>query len=120
MFKVKQGDRPEFLAGDHTRLRELFHPAKHGLKVGYSLAYGMIAPGERSKWHRLVSSEVYYFLAGSGKFLLEEETCPIEAGCVVYVPPGAKQSVVNTGPDPIEFLCLVDPAWRVDQEEVLE
>lgn len=120
MFKVQLADRPEFLAGDHTRLRELFHPATHDLKVGYSLAHGTIEVGGRSLWHRLVSSEVYYFVAGSGRFCLEEDERPFAAGCVVYVPPGAKQCVVNTGSERIEFLCLVEPAWRVEDEEVLE
>ena len=120
MFRVQRQDRPEFLAGDDTRLRELLHPAKHELSLGYSLAHGIIDPGRRSKWHRLVSSEVYYFLAGAGQFAIDAETCPIEAGCVVYVPPGAKQRVVNTGSAPLEFLCLVDPAWRVEDEDVLE
>ncbi len=120
MFRVSLGDRPEFLAGDHTRLRELFHPAKHDLKLGYSLAHGFIDPGRRSKWHRLVSSEVYYFLAGNGRFLMESESRTISAGTVVYVPPGAKQSVENTGTEAIEFLCLVDPPWKLEDEEVLE
>ena len=120
MFKVRLTDRQEFLAGDDTKLRELFHPAKHDLKVGYSLAHGTLGPTRRSKWHRLVSSEVYYFIAGSGEFLIEGKTCPIEPGSVVYVPPGAKQSVVNTGSEEIEFLCLVDPAWRLEDEAVLE
>ena len=57
---------PEFLAGDHTRLRELLHPAKASLALGYSLAHGLLAPGQQSLWHRLKSSEVYYFIAGRG------------------------------------------------------
>lgn len=120
MFTVSLTERPEFLAGDHTRLRELFHPAKHGLAVGYSLAHGTIAPGGRSLWHALTSAEVYYFIAGCGEFCLGDEVQPIAAGSMVYVPPGARQRVVNTGPDRIEFLCLVEPAWRPDDETVLE
>ncbi len=120
MFRVQLEERPEFLAGDHTRLRELFHPAKHDLKVGYSLAHGTIDPGKRNKWHRLASAEVYYFVAGTGRFLIDDQATAIAAGTVVYVPPGAKQSVVNTGPEQIEFLCLVEPAWRLEDEDVLE
>ncbi|MEQ1562042.1 MAG: cupin domain-containing protein, partial [Nitrospiraceae bacterium] len=60
MVHVTLGDRPEFLAGDHTVLRELLHPAKQPVALGYSLAHGTLAPGCRSKWHRLISSEVYY------------------------------------------------------------
>ncbi|MBX3237718.1 MAG: cupin domain-containing protein [Nitrospiraceae bacterium] len=110
---------PEFLAGDHTRLRELLHPSKAPLKLGYSLAHGFVDPGKASLWHRLTSSEVYYFISGCGTMQVNEESVKVEAGSVVYVPPGANQSLVNEGTDPVEFLCLVDPAWTPEQETVL-
>ncbi|HEX8750488.1 MAG TPA: cupin domain-containing protein [Nitrospira sp.] len=120
MFKVRPSDRPEFLAGDHTRLREVLHPAKHPLKLGYSLAHGTLAPGQRSKWHVLDSSEVYYFIAGNGRFMVDDQETSIEAGMTLYVPPGGKQSLENTGNEDIEFLCVVDPAWKIEDERILE
>jgi mannose-6-phosphate isomerase-like protein (cupin superfamily) len=63
---------------------------------------------------------VYYFLAGQGRFLIDGDVCPVEAGSVVYVPPGGKQSLENTGTTEVKFLCLVDPAWRVEDEALLE
>lgn len=111
---------PEFLAGDHTRLRELLHPGKAPLKLGYSLAHGFLDSGRQSLWHRLQASEVYYFIAGCGVMLVEEESSRVEAGSVIYVPPGAKQSLLNNGQDRIEFLCLVDPAWTPECEAVVE
>jgi mannose-6-phosphate isomerase-like protein (cupin superfamily) len=120
MFKVRPSDRPEFLAGDHTRLREVFHPAKHPLKLGYSLAHGKLGPGQRSKWHSLSSSEVYYFIAGNGRFMVDDQVTNVEAGTTLYVPPGGKQSLENTGSQDIEFLCVVDPAWKIEDERILE
>ena len=120
VFKVKASDCPEFLAGDHTRLREVFHPAKHPLKLGYSLAHGILGPGQRSKRHVLDSSEVYYFLAGHGRFTIDGEVTTVEAGMVLYVPPGGRQSLENTGTGDIEFLCVVDPAWKAEHERILE
>ena len=119
-MKVTLSERPEFLAGDHTRLREILHPAKHGLKLGYSLAYGRLGPGRRSKRHVLRSSEVYYFIAGRGRFMIDKQSVLIESGTTLYVPPGGEQSLENTGDGEIEFLCLVDPAWRAEDEQVLE
>lgn len=110
----------EFVAGDHTILRELLHPAKQGVSLGYSMAHGKLVPGRRSKWHVLTSSEVYYFVSGRGRLRIGAETCPVEAGSMVYVPPGARQSLENTGATELEFLCLVDPAWRLEDETVLE
>ena len=120
VFKVRPSDRPEFLAGDQTRLREILHPAKHPLKLGYSLAHGTLGPGQRSKWHVLETSEVYYFLAGQGRFMIGDEVTNVEAGTTLYVPPGGKQSLENVGSENIEFLCLVDPAWKSEDERILE
>jgi mannose-6-phosphate isomerase-like protein (cupin superfamily) len=120
VFKVRPSDRPEFVAGDYTRLREILHPAKHPLKLGYSLAHGTLAPGLRSKWHVLESSEVYYFLAGEGQFTINDEVTSVEAGTALYVPPGGRQSLENTGTQTIEFLCLVEPAWTLEGEQILE
>jgi mannose-6-phosphate isomerase-like protein (cupin superfamily) len=117
---VTLADRPEFLAGDHTVLRELLHPAKQPLALGFSVAHGTLAPGVRSKWHRLTSSEVYYIIAGRGRLTVDDLVVAMEPGSVIYVPPGSKQSLENCGPAAIEFLCLVDPAWRPEVEEVLE
>jgi len=120
VWRVSLGDRPEFLAGDHTSLREIFHPAKHPLELGYSLAQGRLSPGQRSKRHILTSSEVYYFLAGQGQISIDGRVTQIEAGTTVYVQPGGEQYLENTGAVDIEFLCLVDPAWREEDETVLE
>ncbi len=111
---------PEFLAGDHTLLKELLHPAKSWVKLGYSLAHARVRPEARSKRHRLGSSEVYDFLAWTGVLMVDEKVIDVERGTVVYVPPHAVQSLENTGTIDIEFLCLVDPAWRSEDEEVLE
>jgi mannose-6-phosphate isomerase-like protein (cupin superfamily) len=120
VWKVVLEDRPEFLAGDHTKLREIFHPAKHPLDLGYSLAHGKLSPGQRSKRHVLKSSEVYYFISGQGRFTINDQVTQIEAGTTVYVQPGGDQYLENTGAVDIEFLCLVDPAWREEDETVLE
>lgn len=113
-------DCPEFIAGDRTRLRELLHPDKTEAKVGYSLAHGYLDPGTESLLHRLRSSEVYYFLAGEGRLTVEDRSVNVSRGDVVYVPPGANQSLLNTGGEAIEFLCLVDPAWQKEAEDILE
>ena len=120
MFKVTLADRPEFLAGDETRLREIVHPAKHQLNLSYSLAHGTLPSGQRSKRHVLASSEVYYFISGQGCFTIDDQVALIEAGTTIYVPPGGQQFVENTGETDIEFLCLVDPAWQMEDEAILE
>ncbi len=120
VLTVKLKDCSEFLAGDHTVLRELLHPSKALVSIGFSLAHGRLPLGQRSKRHRLTSSEVYYFVRGEGLFTVNEETVTVVQGSVVYVPPDAIQCVENTGRTELEFLCVVDPSWKAADEVVLE
>ncbi len=84
------------------------------------MARGTLAPGTRSKRHRLTSSEDYYIIAGYGQLTIDGSVVLAQSGSVVYVPPGGKQLLENTESIAIEFLCLVDSAWRSEDEEVLE
>jgi mannose-6-phosphate isomerase-like protein (cupin superfamily) len=109
----------DIAAGDASRLKELLHPDKEPLDIGYSLAHAVVKRGERTLPHRLASSEVYFVLQGRGLIRVDAEAAEVEAGQAVYIPPGAVQSIENTGPDDLAFLCIVDPAWRAEDEEVL-
>lgn len=109
----------EFIAGDNTILRELLHPDKADLKLRYSLAHAILKPGLTSQPHKLKTSEVYYILEGEGTMYIDEENAKVHSGQVVYIPPNANQHIENTGKTDLKFLCIVDPAWRVEDEEIL-
>ncbi len=112
-------DCPEFVAGDHTMLRELLRPVPGSVDARYSLAQGRLDEGAASTRHILTVSEVYYFLAGEGRMHVAQESSPVKKGTVVAVPPGAEQWVENTGSGALEFLCIVDPAWTPGCEQIL-
>jgi mannose-6-phosphate isomerase-like protein (cupin superfamily) len=120
MFVKNLLDCEEFIAGDHTRLRELLHPDKQPLALRYSLAHAIVAVGEASTPHALKTSEVYYILQGMGEMHINEEIQPVTEGDVVYIPPNARQFIHNCGNEPLMFLCIVDPAWRAEDEIVFE
>ena len=109
----------EFVAGDDTILREILHPHKDPLEVRYSLAHAVVKPGNASQPHKLTTSEVYYILQGTGQMHIEGESAPVGPGQVVYIPPNAAQYIQNTGNIDLKFLCIVDPAWQVEDEEIL-
>jgi mannose-6-phosphate isomerase-like protein (cupin superfamily) len=109
----------EFVAGDNTRLRELLHPAKVDLALGYSLAHAALGPGEGSLPHKLKTSEVYFILEGEGEMHIDADAGRVGPGTVVYIPPNATQYIVNTGKGELAFLCIVDPAWRPEDEEIM-
>ncbi|NQV13684.1 MAG: cupin domain-containing protein [Parcubacteria group bacterium] len=112
-------DCPEFIAGDKTILRELLHPDKTDLDFRYSLAHAVVKPGLTSIPHQLKTSEVYYILKGEGIMYIDDENAKVSSGQIVYIPPNSKQYIKNTGETDLKFLCIVDPAWRVKDEEVL-
>jgi mannose-6-phosphate isomerase-like protein (cupin superfamily) len=108
----------EIVAGDATRLRELLRPDPGGVKIRYSLAHATLKPGETSRPHTLKSSEVYYILEGEGVMHIENESARIHPGQAIYIPGSSRQSIENTGSSELRFLCIVDPAWRREDEEV--
>jgi mannose-6-phosphate isomerase-like protein (cupin superfamily) len=101
-------------------LRELFNPLKDGdLELNYSLAVGRVQPGGETYLHRLKSSEVYFLLKGTAEVYVNDDVGVIGAGQAIYVPPGASQRVKNVGADELLFACIVDPAWKEADEEIL-
>jgi len=110
----------EFTAGDATRLRELLHPARDPAVMRYSLAHARLAGGVWSNLHVLTTSEVYYIIAGQGTMEIDGERCEVSAGDAIYIPPHGKQRIFSRGPEDLEFLCIVDPAWRAEDETILE
>lgn len=108
----------EFFAGDNAVLRELLNPLKEDITVRYSLAHARVRPGDTTLLHSLKTTEVYYILEGKGEMHIDEETEKVYPGQVVYIPPHSKQQVKNTGEKDLVFLCIVDPAWKPEDEEV--
>ncbi|MBU0635793.1 cupin domain-containing protein [Candidatus Micrarchaeota archaeon] len=119
MFIRKIVKCPSFTAGDNTLLRELFNPLKDSLKVRYSLAHAAVKPGEITCRHKLKTSEVYYILRGKGTVYIDKENAEVEEGDAIYIPPESKQRIKNTGKENLVFLAIVDPAWRLEDEEIL-
>ncbi|MBD2069981.1 cupin domain-containing protein [Leptolyngbya sp. FACHB-671] len=108
----------EFVAGDGTLLRELLHPDKQPLALQYSLAHAIVPAGQTSYPHSLKTSEVYYILSGTGEMHIDDESQRVEPGDTIYIPPDAEQFVYNSGTEPLVFICIVDPAWRPEDETV--
>lgn len=118
MLIQKLQDCQEFTAGDGTQLRELLHPDKQPIELRYSLAQAVVPVGQTSAPHSLNTSEVYYILRGRGEMHIDEESQVVEPGDAVYIPPHAKQFIRNCADEPLVFICIVDPAWRQEDETI--
>ncbi|MDD5561983.1 MAG: cupin domain-containing protein [Candidatus Omnitrophica bacterium] len=119
MFIKKLEDCPKFISGDKAILRELLHADKGKFKFRYSLAHAVVKPGKTTNPHKLKTSEVYYILKGSGLMYIDKKTAKVNSGCAIYIPPSSTQYIKNTGKANLEFLCIVDPAWRKEDEEII-
>jgi mannose-6-phosphate isomerase-like protein (cupin superfamily) len=118
MFVRRLSDCEEFVAGDRSILREILHPEKADLAIRYSLAHATVRPDESTLPHRLRTAEVYYILQGRGRMHIDGQVAEVTADCTIYIPPHATQHIENTGPGDLVFLCIVDPAWRREDEDI--
>ena len=109
----------EFIAGDDSFLRELLHPERDDCNIAYSLAHATVEAGKKTKPHKLKSCEVYYIISGSGLMHIDDKSFDVSEDCTVYIQPGSLQYIENTGDCELKFLCIVDPAWKQEDEEIL-
>lgn len=119
MFIRELTDCEEFVAGDNCLLREILHPDKQDIALRYSLAHAIVKPGDTTWKHKLTTSEVYYIISGEGTMHIDGESKPVRPGSTVYIPPMATQCITNSGTADLVFICIVDPAWRKEDETVV-
>jgi len=66
--------------------------------------------GQQTRGHRHAGQEeVYFFVTGSGKMIVGEETDPpfaVSAGDIVLIPDGAFHRVINDGDGHMLFNCV--------------
>jgi mannose-6-phosphate isomerase-like protein (cupin superfamily) len=119
MLVRELADCKEFIAGDNCRLREILHPDKIDIQLRYSLAHAAVKPGDTTWKHLLRTSEVYYIIDGEGIMYINDQAAPVRPGSTVYIPPNAVQCIRNSGSRDLVFLCIVDPAWRKEDETIV-
>lgn len=103
-----------------TKIKQYFHPHNTLNGINYSVAQFTLESGKKSKLHKISSSEIYYILEGSGNITINEDTHQIKKDDSAYVPPNSKQFIENSGAGDLKFLCIVEPAWKADDEVLLE
>ena len=122
MLIRKLHERKSINALDNTTIREILNP-KHEtqkLVLNYSLAHATLKPEAKSLPHKFhEASEVYYILKGRGLMHIDDETDEVSPGDTIYIPPLAVQWIENTGSENLEFLCIVEPAWQPNAEELV-
>lgn len=120
-MSVKKLDEITFIeANEGTKIKQIFHPHNTFNGIRYSISQCIVEPGKKSSLHKMTTSEIYYVLEGNGKLQIDDETFDVSKDQAIYISPHSKQQIENTGKIDLKILCIVDPAWRQEDEIILE
>jgi len=102
-----------FRSQDRTIINEL-EKNEH-----FSIAYGELLVGEKTKRHVMEMTEYYYVLEGEGKLTINKEQYELTRDVFIKVPPDCIQQLENTGKSNFRFLCIVSPPYDPENEIIL-
>ena len=120
-MSVRKNSEIETISGNEgTKIKQYFHPHNTLNGIGYSLAQFTLEPKKRSLLHKIKSSEIYYILEGEAVLKIDDQSYQVKKDDSVYVPPMSEQYIENTGTEDLRFLCIVEPAWKPEDEIILE
>ncbi len=120
MSARKISEIEEIQGNEGTKIKQIFHPHNTLNGIRHSVAHFTIEKGKRSNIHKMKTSEIYYILEGEGILYVDDEKINVQKDSSVYVPPMSKQCIENSGNEELRFLCIVDPAWKQEDEILLE
>lgn len=107
---VGEADEPEEpdLCGSAI---DLVNPEKTGSK-GISLATIYLEPGKKSTPHRHErTEEVYYFLEGRGRVVVDNRSYDVTPGVAVYIPLRSVHQVENDSSHRLKFISADSPPF---------
>lgn len=109
-----------YITKDGSEIRELLNSANSPL-LNQSLAEATVKPGASTLRHyHAVTEEIYHILDGHGLMHLDGENAKVGPGDSVAIPPGAHHCIMNTGTEPLVFLCCCAPAYSHDDTFLCE
>ena len=111
--------RDEFFTIEGCYITELLNTPND---PGLSIARARVAPGVKTRWHRLSGiTERYYIISGQG--IMEAGKIPpqeVTAGDIVLIPPLRRQRITNTGSEDLIFLAICTPRFCNDAYEDID
>ncbi|HWI09554.1 MAG TPA: cupin domain-containing protein [Solirubrobacteraceae bacterium] len=103
-----------FVTLDGSTIRELAGRVSSPTEK-QSLAEAIVPVGGATAEHyHVVSEELYFFTAGTGRLRVAGEQRDVQAGDCVVIPPGSPHKLTNTGDEPLTLLCCCAPAYSND------
>jgi len=106
-------------SGDNILLKEVLKKSNDKVDINYSIAHAVVKPGHSSLKHKMKSSEVYIITKGKGIMHIDKEQKEVKEGNIVFIPPNAVQFIENKSKEDLVFICIVEPEWKKEDEEIL-
>ena len=119
MIIKNQKNSTKITGNEGAVIYDLLNPIDVKNAIQYSLVRVNLSSGKSTLSHIMKTSEVYYILEGNGLMHINDESAKVLVGDVIFVPPGSKQHIENIGSSDLKFLCVVEPAWKKDDEVIL-
>ena len=110
----------KIIGEEGTIICDLINPIHVENKIRYSISHATLSSGKSSKHHKMKTTEIYYILEGEGIMHINNESRQVNSGQAIYIPPTSTQYIENTGKSDLKFLCIVDPAWKKEDEMILD
>ncbi len=82
----------------------------------FALRHFIIEPDGHTPRHSHNYEHQNYIVAGSGKIWYGTEFYDIKQGDYLYVEPNVEHQFVNTGDEPLAFICLVPMTFQCGDE----
>jgi mannose-6-phosphate isomerase-like protein (cupin superfamily) len=103
---------PAFTTKDGSEIRELLAHRNSCIQK-QSLAEARLPPGASTTPHyHPLTEEIYYILEGTGRMTIGGESCDVEPGDAIAIPPGAIHTITTTSQTPLRFLCCCAPGYE--------
>ena len=78
--------------------------------IGFSMGQNVTDVGSQIPEHAHEDAEEgMYLISGQGRLITEDGEQDLHAGMAIYMPPGVKHSIVNTGDEPMKLVWVYSP-----------
>jgi quercetin dioxygenase-like cupin family protein len=89
----------------NVKMRMLVGP-QEGARV-FHMRHFEVGIGGHTPHHRHDYEHEVLILSGAGQLKADDGDKPLRAGDVVWIEPNAMHQFVNTGAEPLQFICLI-------------
>lgn len=103
-----------FITKDGSEIRELLAHRNSCIR-NQSLAEARIPPGmSTTPHHHPKTEEIYFIIDGQGRMRIGDETCDVQVGDAIAIPPNSIHQITNTGDTVLRLLCCCAPGYEHD------